>query len=588
MTTSQKVAYLQWRGGGRPTPEASERIDAEPPNGRVLLLVGSGGRGNRDRLREYLNGAYELIEPDERAGSVQAFDLAIVDVPNFQRWQDWLMDAKVRDEPTFLPVILILSHAEMRHRLRHHWHIIDEFIVAPVDKSEFAERIAMLMRTRQLALSQRSHLMYLVTHDRVTGLPNKSLFMERLTHTIHDASVLGSDLQVMVVQVPLSRIMQSMGHQGLDRAAIMLSKRLQTLLGDEVTLARLTTEEWAVLYRPGTSMSRLCEAGRAIMGIAERPMTIGEENIVVSPRTGIAGYPGDAADAFGVLNCAISALSKAQGLPQAPMFYSRDVQHQALRYIRTEARLYEALDQAQFELWFQPQLRLGSLEVTGVEALIRWRLPGGELVPPGEFLPVAESSELIIDIDRWVLNKACAMMASWRGHPDAPARVAINVSSPSLMRPGFIEEVFDLLERYELPPPSIELELTESSFLDSSAPCLDALTRLRDYGASIAVDDFGTGYSSLSYLHRLPITTVKIDKSFIDDIHQNSTNEAITQAVVWLSQHFTLETIAEGIETSEQAAYLASIGVDTVQGFLYARPMAEEQLFAWLHTHKSG
>ena len=586
MTTSQELANLQWRGSGSAAPEDDESTDRPSVRGRVLMLVGSGGKGNRERLREYLAGAYELIEPDERAGSVQAFDLAIVDVANFPQWQDWLMDAKVRDEPTFLPVILIISRAELRHRLRHHWHTIDEFIVAPVDKGEFAERIAMLMRTRQLALSQRSRLMYLVTHDRVSGLPNKSLFMERLTHTIHDASLLGSDLQVMVVHVPLARIMQSMGHQGLDRAAILLSRQLQSLLGDEVTLARLTTEEWAVLYPPGTSMSRLCEVGRSIMAMTDRPLTINNENVLVSPRIGVAGFPGDAADALGVLNCAISALSKAHAVPQAPMFYSRDVQHRALRHIRTEARIHDALAQAQFELWFQPQVRLSDLKVTGVEALIRWRLPSGELVLPGEFLPVAEASDLIIDIDLWVLKKACAVMANWRDRPHSPDRIAINVSSPSLMRPGFIDEVFDLLDGHAIPPPSIELELTESSFLESSASCLDGLKRLRDYGASIAVDDFGTGYSSLSYLHRLPITTVKIDKSFVDDIHQNSTNAAITQAVVWLSQHFSLETIAEGVETPEQAAYLTSLGIDTAQGFLYARPMMEEDLFAWLGHHQ--
>lgn len=563
---------IGWRGssGGSISIEELTTLD-ENQCGRVLLLARTGG--NREQLLAHLRQHYEVLEPAEAALSLESFDLAVVEARCFWQWRRHLMEAKRREEPVFLPVMLVLAQRDLKHRLKAFWDVVDEFVIAPIERHEFTERAAMLLRTRRLALTQRAHLAYLVNHDRATDLPNKNLFMDRLINAVRDAAVLNTRLYMLVIHIPLARIMKSLGHHGLERAAMVCSMRLKTLLAEELSLARLTTEEWGVIARPGTSMDAVLEICRRIQVLADEPLTVLGERIHVLPRIGIGVYPDDASNAAHTLDCAIAALSQIEA--EQPVFYSRDVQHQALRHIRTEARLHQALDEGQFELWYQPQVRLSDRKLVGVEALIRWRLPSGALVPPGDFMAVAEATGLIRDVDRWVLDNACAAMRRWRSEGNAPARIAVNVSAEDIKAADFAELVVHTLEQYKLPPPTLELELTETTLFEISAENLSKLNALKEYGVSVAIDDFGTGYSSLSYLHQLPITTLKIDKAFVDDVTHNQTNQAITRTIVWLAKNFNLELVAEGIETPAQAHYLASLDVQTGQGFLYGRPAPE-------------
>ncbi|HET8700253.1 MAG TPA: bifunctional diguanylate cyclase/phosphodiesterase [Nitrococcus sp.] len=569
-------SWIYWRGSNsepistddQGTLDTLDKGNSE----RILLLTCPGG--NREQLLIHLRQHYyEVIEPDETALSLAPFDLAIVEARRFWQWRHHLMAAKRREEPAFLPVMLVLPQRDLRYRLKAFWDVIDEFVIAPIDRNEFTERAAMLLRTRRLALTQQAHLAYLVNYDRATDLPNKNLFMDRLINAVRDAAILDTQLYMMVIHIPLARIMKSLGHHGLERAAIACSARLKALLAEELSLARLTTEEWGLIPRPGTTMDAVLEICQRIQALAEEPFMVLGERIHISPRIGIGIYPNDASNAAGTLDCAIAALSQAKA--EQPVFYSRNVQHQALRHIRTEARLHEALDQAQFELWYQPQVRLSDRKWVGVEALIRWRLPGGELVLPKDFMAVAEASGLIRDIDRWVLDSACAAMRRWRSEGNAPERISVNISAEDIKAPDFTEVVKHTLTRHGLPPPVLELELTETTLFEISADNLEKLNTLRAYGVSVAIDDFGTGYSSLSYLHQLPITTLKIDRVFVADLIHNATNKAITRTIVWLARNFNLEVIAEGIETVEQAHYLSSLEVHTGQGFLYGRPVPE-------------
>lgn len=575
MISRNATSWICWRGSssGSISTEGPETRD-ENHSERVLLLACSGG--NREQLSTHLRQRYEVMEPDEPALSLAAFDLAVVEARNFWQWRDHLMEAKRREEPVFLPVMLVLPRRDVRHRLKAFWDVVDEFVIAPIDRNEFTERAAMLLRTRRLALTQRAHLAHLVNHDRATDLPNKNLFMDRFINAVHDATALDSRLYMMVIHIPLARIMKSLGHHGLEHAAIACSARLKVLLAEELSLARLTTEEWGLIPRPGTSMDVVLEICRRIQSLAEEPLMVLGERIHISPRIGIGVYPDDASNAANTLDCAISALSQAEA--KQPVFYSRHVQRQALRHIRTEARLHEALDKAQFELWYQPQVRLSDRKWVGVEALIRWRLPSGDVVAPGDFMAVAETTGLIRQIDRWVLDNACATMHRWRKVGNAPERISVNISAEGIKAADFAELVVRTLDRHQLPPPILELELTETTLFEISAENLAKLNALRAHGVSVAIDDFGTGYSSLSYLHRLPVTTLKIDKVFVADVTHNAANKAITRAIVWLAKSFNLEVIAEGIETVEQARYLSSLEVHTGQGFLYGHPVPEALL----------
>jgi EAL domain-containing protein (putative c-di-GMP-specific phosphodiesterase class I)/GGDEF domain-containing protein len=520
------------------------------------------------------------VEPSGPLLKPGSFDIAIVDIEGLRQWQKQLLDAKLREEPTFLPVVLVVSNSELRHRFKTFWDTIDEFIISPIDRREFTERVSMLLRTRRLALTQRSHLAYLVNYDRMTGLPNQNLFMDRLMDSVRDASILNKQVHITVIHIPLSRIMKSLGYHGLERVAAKCSTRLVALLRAEVSIARLTTEEWGLIHRPGDTLNHVLEICSRIQLLADEPIDVRGERIHLAPRIGIGVYPDDSSDAKGALDCAMAALSEAKGI--TPVFYSRRIQHEALRFIRTESRLHEALEKEQFELCFQPQLNLKSERPIGVEALVRWRLPSGELVPPGEFLAVATSTGQIQGIDRWVLEKACAAMDLWRHDNLGLERISVNVTVKDIEAPDFVEFTKKMLDKYQLPPPSLELELTETTLFEISNKNLEKLNFIRAYGVSIAVDDFGKGYSSLNYLHKLPITTLKIDKEFVSNVISSSTDAAITETIVWLAKRFNLETVAEGVETKEQIEFLRSLGVTTAQGFFYSSPIPESKLREWI------
>lgn len=545
---------------------------------RILLAIGSGG--NRTRLREHLTQRYEVTEPEGSGREDWTFDLAIVDSAGFHQWHNALTDAKRREGPAFLPVILLLSRHELKQHPSTYWDLVDEFILMPIDRLEFSERLALLLRARHLALSQQSQLAYLSTHDRVTGLANKPRFMERLADTILDASVANQSVQVVVVRLNVNRIMSSFGHRGLDEAASICSCRLKALVDSGTFVARLTTETWGLIQPPGDTLDHLLELCQRLRTLTDKPIPVDSERVHVELSIGVGIYPNDASNAARTLDCAINSLASARD--STPQFYSQAIQHQALRFMRTETRLRDALEQNQFEVWYQPQIRLADQSVQQVEALVRWRLPTGRLVPPGEFMDVAVTTGLVVPIDRWVLSTACDTLRNWHEEGLGIEHVAVNVTAEDVQSPDFVDYVLQQLKRCSLPADRLELELTESTLMDVGEANLKKLNELRQRGLDIAIDDFGTGYSSLSYLHTLPINILKIDQCFIRNILSVETDAAITKTIVWLAENFHMHTIAEGIETKAQADYLAELNVDTTQGYYYGKPMPEAELRTWL------
>jgi EAL domain-containing protein (putative c-di-GMP-specific phosphodiesterase class I)/GGDEF domain-containing protein len=572
---------IAWRGA---VEACDVPMNTEPPEkpARVLLLVGLAG--NRKRLSEHLGRLYQLLEPEGDRFPDEPFDLAVVDTAGFMRWHQQLMAAKSHEQPVFLPVMLVMPRTDLSKQLRPYWSVIDEFLLSPIDRSELTQRTQMLLRARRLALAQRSHLTYLVNHDRNTGLPNQNLFLDRLRQAVHDATILNQRVYMAVAQIPLTSVLKSLGARGLEQAACACAARLPKRLRDEFSLARLTTDTWGLLLRAGASIDAVLEICRQVHAISATPLEIEGERVHVAPRIGVAIYPDDAPNASTLMDRAMAALSQADQHATAA-FYSPSMQRQALRHIRTETRLHEALEREQFELWLQPKLDLRSRRMVGAEALVRWRLPTGELVPPGDFIAIAEACGLISRIDRWMLEQACAAMQRWRADGSGPGRISVNMSAQQLNTPDLVGLVEGALQRYQLPASALELELTETVVVDIGNENLEKLSALRELGVNIALDDFGTGYCSLRYLHKLPITTLKIDKSFVDDLPHNKSNAAIAQAIVALAKNFGLEIVAEGIENEVQAEYLASLEVQLGQGFLFARPMPERQLHQWLRDH---
>lgn len=589
MTANFNNNEIFWRGIAG---EGERQALSVPLREGVLLLVDS--TGNRKQLAKQLEPHYRVLSPDDIAedepvlqdvNGASLFDLAIVDLAGMARWRHILIEARSRAQPVFLPAMLVASRKDLPRALKVCEAHIDEFLLIPLDPSELLQRVGLLLRARRQALSQSQRLAYLTSHDQGSGLPNKTLFLDRLSQAIQDGTFLRRQVFVLVIQVSLAAVLKSLGNRAMESAGLACSRRLEELLYDYASLARLSHEQWALMLRPGASAEDALEAFRKIQELSLSPLCVSDERIHVSPNVGIAIYPDDATDAHSLLDCAGAALTRTEQI-SGPSFYSRNMQRQALAHIRTEAGLHEALAKKQFELWFQPKVSLKDRSMVSVEALIRWRLPSGDLVPPNNFIPVAESTGLIVQIDRWVLGKACEYMRIWQG-AGGPAQVAVNVSAQNLEEADFVETVKQTLAQAGVDPSLIELELTETALADLGTKNLEKLLELRKLGLSIALDDFGTGYCSLSYLHKLPITTLKIDKSFIDNIATDTSDASITQTIVSLARNFKLNLVAEGIETEAQLTCLADLEVETGQGYIFARPMPFEETQQWIEMTRA-
>ncbi|SEL83572.1 putative bifunctional diguanylate cyclase/phosphodiesterase [Halomonas daqiaonensis] len=549
---------------------------------RILLLIDK--RGNRDQVARQLRRHGELLIPDSGALPEQGFDLAIVDGAGLRRWHHELTLARQDEMPVFLPVMLILSRAELRHQAKKNRDTIDEFIITPIDTEEFLERTSMLLRARRLAEQQRQDLVYTINHDRTTGLPARELFLRHLETAIQRADTRLEKLYVVAGRIPMERFTQGLGQSVTEDIIEAVVSDLQEGLGVNFVMSRFDREQGATLLPAGSSLNDATRFSQRLIQTIQCPRLIRGEWIRPVARVGIAIYPDDAKDASGLLEAASTAMNDASPTG-VPHFYSPALQDRTLYFLRIESEMHRALEQQEFELWFQPKFRLSDLTMAGAEALIRWRKPSGEMVSPGVFIPIAENAGLIQRIDNWVIEAACAAMARWRKSGLDCPRIAVNITPQDLAADGFVPWLTQLISEYGLTPSCIGIEMTETMLMDVDQNIQDSLKALRDYGIRVSIDDFGTGYSSLSYLQQLPADILKIDKSFIDHVPNNGGGQLITNAIIALGEQFGLELVAEGIETREQLEYLRKRGVQTGQGYLVSRPLPEP---AFIEAMKNG
>ncbi|MFC4974302.1 putative bifunctional diguanylate cyclase/phosphodiesterase [Halomonas beimenensis] len=555
-------------------------MSASRDKGRLLLLVASAA--NRRLLTEAFDGDYEWLAPSADTLRPRSFDLVIADPRGLARHREALRRIREQEAPTLLPVLLLIGRVEMRSSLADFRDLVDEFAVLPADRVELTTRLHLWMRARRLSLRQRDHLAHLVHHDRLTGLPVHPLLLDRLRQALAYSEQPGERVFLQVVEVPAVTLVNALGQQGRDLAVCRLSERLSRRIDERATLARIGDTQWGLLHPPGESLEDVLDLSRALCQAMLEPLDIGGERVHVSPRVGIAAAPDDARDAEALLDRALQALCTAKA--DSPAFFSARTRREATDFLRIEASLRHALSHGGLELWLQPKLRLGDGRVEAAEALIRLRRPDGSLLPPGAFIAVAETSGLIRALTHWVIQEACRRLATWRQAGKGMARLAINVSAHDLEEEGFAAFLLDALQRQGLPSSALELELTETTLFAMTDRSLAALGRLREAGMRIAMDDFGTGYSTLSYLHRLPIDVLKIDRAFVEEVHLHPVRAGIIRAILSLAESLRLDTVAEGIESEAEAAFLAELGVEVGQGYLYARPMPEAELMAWLDT----
>jgi diguanylate cyclase (GGDEF)-like protein len=437
-------------------------------------------------------------------------------------------------------------------------------------------------------LAARAQIEQLVGCDLLTGLPNR----QRLADRIELALALGrrDAMPFAVLIVNLDRfkpVNESLGHAAGDRVLAEAAARIQRALRQADQVARLNADEFALLLPSADARGAQTTAQRVLEALKE-PHRHGDTVFTVTASIGIALYPGDGASVDELLASADAAVRDAKDGGRAAIRLHRELRgtdNAALQAITLDHAMRQALTQGRFRLHFQPQVTLADGAVHGAEALIRWRDPERGDIPPGDFIPAAEASGLIVPIGDWVLRQAVQQAAAWRQQGRA-LRVAVNVSALQFRQPGFVDGVAAALRQARLPGEWLEMELTESILLRDANDALQRLAALAALGVQLAIDDFGTGYSSLGYLKRLPISRLKIDRSFVRGLPEDSSDAGIVRAVVQMGASLGLGVVAEGVETEAQRRFLLDAGCHAFQGFLVAPALPAAALEELLDRRK--
>ncbi len=429
---------------------------------------------------------------------------------------------------------------------------------------------------------------HLAHHDPLTGLPNRLLLHARMEHAVTRARRTQSRFAVLFLDLDrFKTVNDSFGHPVGDLLLQEVARRLTDCVRSDDTVARLGGDEFTILIEDLLDPGNAAKTAVKILEALSAPFDLGGLEVFSSGSLGIALFPDDGDDATTLLRNADSAMYRAkQKGPKSFHLYTTDLSELARQRLEIETGLRRALERDEFVLHYQPQISLSDDRVIGAEALIRWNHPEMGLMPPDSFIPVAEETGLIEEIGQWVLQTACSQNWRWQDAGLPAIRVAVNVSGRQITHTPLEDVVCEALAFSGLDAQYLELEITESVFMDQTEVSVRALGALKELGVSLAIDDFGAGYSSLSYLRRFPIDRLKIDQTFIRDISSNTHDQAIAQAVVALGHSLQLTVIAEGVETAEQLECLRAQGCDEVQGFLFSRPHPAGDFAVFLENHQ--
>ena len=431
------------------------------------------------------------------------------------------------------------------------------------------------------AIKNSEHeLAHLAHHDPLTDLPNRLLFTDRAEQALASAQLHKRGCALLLLDLDHFKIINdSLGHNVGDQLLKLAGERLQALLGPSVTLARLGGDEFAVLAESCTQVVQAAALAQRILAALQQPFNFDGHQLFVSASIGISLFPNDALSAEQLLRNADSALFKAKSVGrEAYALYTEELTAHAQNRVEIAGELRRALEQQELRVYYQPVHDLRGGRLIGVEALVRWQHPERGLVPPGEFIPIAERTGLIADIDGWVMNQACRQMCQWLADGVPVRFVAVNVSSRLFARRELYEQVAKVLHDTGLDPTFLELEVTESAVMDDPEVALEQLHRLRELGLRLAIDDFGTGYSSLLRLKRLPVQKLKIDQGFVAGLPWDEDDAAIVRVVIALAKSMGMQVQAEGIEQVEQARFLLEHECDLGQGYWFGRPVPASQI----------
>jgi diguanylate cyclase (GGDEF)-like protein len=471
---------------------------------------------------------------------------------------------------------LDLRHVEAAvERALHHRALLKE-------KQLYKEQLELLLQERTAEVDRLAY------YDTVTQLPNRTLFEDRLAQAVAIAKSSDQTLSVLFISVDqFKKVNDTLGHGPGDSLLREFGQRLKSCISETDTVARFGNDEFALLRTHIEGTKDVIETIGSLDQMLKFSFDLEGQELFATASVGVSLYPLDGEDGQTLQKNAGAALYKAKRSGGANyQFYTADMHELASRRLALETSLRRAIQNEEFLIHYQPRVSVDSLEITGVEALVRWQHPQLGLVSPAEFIPLAEDTGLIVPIGEWVLRQACLQNKSWQRQGFAPIQMAVNICARQFHEHDLAQTVIRILDETDLAPQHLELELTESSIMENAEVAANVLNRLKSMGVKISIDDFGTGFSSLASLKRLPIDALKVDKSFVRDASTDPDDAALVMAIITLAHNLRLKVIAEGVETEEQLRFLYLQRCDEIQGYLFSKPVPAEMLVSLLDSHR--
>nr|WP_235986785.1 EAL domain-containing protein [Pseudomonas triticifolii] len=452
------------------------------------------------------------------------------------------------------------------------------------DKSGKTSHIVGFFSDLSARRAAEERMRYLAHFDELTGLANRSLFTQRLHEIRQRVQRTGRSLALLHINLDRFKLLnESLGHEVADQLLKHVARRLNSAMPEADIIARLSGDEFAVLFDAYANLSSLARVTSRLLSKLRVPLSVGGHELVISASVGISLLPDSAREVSALVSQANMAMQHAKHMGGNNFqFFTESLQASTLERLQMEIQLRRAIEEHQLLVFYQPKLSLRSGRLDSAEALVRWHHPQRGMVPPGDFIGLAEETGLIGAIGEFVLRKACWQACEWQRQGMAPIRVSVNLSVHQLRQGKLVSLVRQVLEETGLEPQWLELELTESQLLDSVEHISATFQQLRELGVKLAIDDFGTGYSSLSYLRRFPVDYVKIDQAFISGLDDGTGDAAIIQAIISMAHSLGLKVVAEGVENQSQLEFLREHGCDEVQGYLISRPIEASAMAAML------
>ncbi|HMH45481.1 MAG TPA: EAL domain-containing protein [Pyrinomonadaceae bacterium] len=571
---------------------------AEPGKRKPTLLIIDDDDQIRTLLTQLLGGDNDCTSAESAEAALKllaenSFDLVISDI-NMSGISGLEFLPTILSKSPDTVVIMVSGQQTIDYAIEAMRAGAFDYITKPFDIPHIEAAVSRALSHRRLLDAKRGYenhleemvnertaeIEHLAYYDRLTDLPNRTLFVDRYEKAIASSS--GNDKIVGVMLISLDRfknINDTLGHVAGDRLLQDVAARLQSCISNQDTVARFEGPEFAVLLIDSFGPVAIEAVSVSILDLLKKSFSVARQEVYVTASIGISLFPHNGDTATTILQNAGAALHRAKRLGgNNHQFYATDMNASARNRLALETSLRQAIDNDEFVTFYQPVVNLASGKIVGLEALVRWQHPRLGILPPADFLELAEHTGLIMDISQSVMRAACLQTRQWQLQGQSDLRLAVNVSARQFRQKDFIDRIRRILNDTSFNPASLELELTETSIMDNPESAAEILAEIRNLGITVAIDDFGTGYSSLSYLKKFPIDTLKVDRSFVSGAAIDRDDASLVTAIIRLAHDLRLKVVAEGIETEDELAFLRQLKCDEGQGYFFGKPQPADIL----------